>query len=350
SALGHLMMRALVLLAALALTACGEPKVEEQKATLYVFGTQVDLLVRGADEATFNKATAQITKEFQHMHTDWHAWKPGELTELNHAFAAGESKAVSAFLLPLIKQAKTLSAMSDGLFNPAVGGLVAAWGFHNDERPKGHHPDLAAIRALAALRPSMEDVRIHDTEVASQNPAVQLDFGAFAKGVALDRAEQLLGELGIEHALINAGGDINTLGSGGEEPWQVGIRDPKVWGVLATLTLRDGEDVYTSGNYERFREIDGVRYAHIIDPRTGMPVDHIVSATVITRGGALADAAATALSVAGAKDWHGIAQGMGIKYVVLVDDQGTLYANPAMAARLSFPPDVKPTIVESPPL
>lgn len=341
---------ALIAAAAFVLASCGQEPPAEHTANLFVFGTKVEITVRGKDAATIEAATAQLSDEFARMHKDWHAWKPGELTDLNAAFAAGKSKAVTPFLKPLIIQAQTLYGLSDGRFNPAIGGLIGAWGFHADEKPKGGLPDLDAVRALAARKPSMDDVTVNGDTVSSTNAAVQLDFGGFAKGVALDRAEQVFTALNIENALINAGGDINTLGDGGDQPWTVGIRHPKSWGLIATLTLEPDEDVYTSGNYERFREIDGVRYAHILDPRTGMPVDHIVSATVIADNGALADGAATALTVAGPQDWHRIALKMGIKYAVLVDDAGTVYLNPAMKARIAFDPNLDLKIVESPPL
>jgi len=334
----------------LALASCGQDAVVDHTSTLFIFGTKVEITVRGEDAKKAEEATARLDKEFQRMHKDWHAWKPGELSDLNAAIAAGRSMTVTPFLKPLLVQAKTFEALSDGLFNPAIGALIGAWGFHADERPKGGLPDFAVIRALAAKQASMKDLHIDGNVVSSSNPTVQLDFGGFAKGVALDRAEQTLKSMGIKSALINAGGDINTLNGPDAKPWQVGIRDPKSWGVIATLNLKSGEDVYTSGNYERFREVDGVRYAHIIDPRTGMPVDHIVSATVIGRNGALADAAATALSVAGPKDWYRIAKKMGIKFAVLVDDVGTVYLNPAMKARIVFNPKAKLSIVESPEL
>lgn len=350
TSLHTLAFAAMVAISAVSLTSCGQEPPAEHTANLFVFGTKVEITVRGKDAATMEAATAKLSSEFAHMHKDWHAWKPGELTDLNAAFKAGQSMTVTPFLKPLIQQAQDLYILSDGLFNPAIGGLVGAWGFHADEKPKGGLPDFAAIRQMAAQKPAMTDVTIEGDTVSSRNPVVQLDFGGFAKGVALDRAEQVFKDLGVENALINAGGDINTLGDGGDRPWKVGIRHPKSWGVIATLALEPDEDVYTSGNYERFREIDGVRYAHILNPRTGMPVEHIVSATVIAHGGALADGAATALTVAGPKDWHRIALKMGIKYVVLVDDEGTVYLNPAMKARIIFDPELDLKIVESPPL
>jgi len=342
----HILITAAVLM----LAACGQDVPVERTSTLFVFGTKVEITVRGQNATRIKTATARLTQDFARMQKDWHAWKPGELSALNSAFANGESTVVSPFLLPLIKQAKTLYDLSDGTFNPAIGAIIGAWGFHADTKPQGGLPDLAAIRAMTARKPAMTDVKIDGNRVSSSNPLVQLDFGGFAKGVALDHAEQVFKGLGIENALINAGGDINTLGDGGDRPWQVGIQNPKSRGIIATLRLNPGEDVYTSGNYERFREIDGVRYAHIIDPRTGMPVNRIVSATVLAYSGALADGAATALTVAGPDDWYRIARKMGIKSAVLVDDRGTVYLNPALKTRLTFAPGLALKIVESPPL
>jgi len=303
---------------------------------LDVFGTIVEITIRDADPRTANRAIDMIRADFARMHRDWHAWKPGELTRLNAALAEGRPFQASPFLLPLVRRAKTLREMSDGLFDPAIGAIIGAWGFHADELPKGTRPPLDRIRRLVALRPSMVDVRIEGNTVSSRNRAVQLDFGGFAKGEAVDRAIRRLREAGIRNAIVNAGGDLKVIGSHGDRPWRAGIRDPKDWGIIATVDLASGEALFTSGNYERYREYEGIRYAHIIDPRTGMPVEHIVSATVLHTDGALADAAATALAVAGPHDWTGIARRMGVRLVMLVDDAGTVYLTPDMRRRIVF--------------
>lgn len=326
----------------------------EHKETVYIFGTLVEFTIRGAEESRAREAVGAVEAEFRRMHKDWHAWKPGELTRLNAAFREGRSMKVSPFLRPLIVQAKDLANASGNLFNPAIGGLIGAWGFHADELPAGPPPDRAAIRALAAKHPVMADVEISGDEVFSRNRAVQLDFGAFAKGAALDRAMAILRQHGIDNAIVNAGGDLNTMGNAGGEKggraWRIGIRAPVGRGVIASLDLTEGENLYTSGNYERYREEDGIRYSHIIDPRDGMPVRHIVSSSVIGANGALADAAATALSVAGPKDWYRVAKAMGIKFALLVDEDGTVYANPAMAKRAAFAKSQPKKLVLSPPL
>jgi len=303
---------------------------------LDVFGTIVEITIRDADPRTANRAIDMIRADFARMHRDWHAWKPGELTRLNAALAEGRPFRASPFLLPLVRRAKILREMSDGLFDPAIGAIISAWGFHADELPKGTRPPLDRIRRLVALHPSMAEVRIEGNTVSSRNRAVQLDFGGFAKGEAVDRAIRRLREAGIRNAIVNAGGDLKVIGSHGDRPWRAGIRNPKDWGVIATVDLASGEALFTSGNYERYREYEGIRYAHIIDPRTGMPVEHIVSATVLHTDGALADAAATALAVAGPHDWTRIARRMGVRLVMLVDDAGTVHLTPEMRRRIVF--------------
>lgn len=331
-------------LALLGLAACSKPDTEI-KSSQYVFGTVVEITVRGVAQPEAEAAFAALAEGFRRMHVDWHAWKPGgELMRVNAACKTGAPVTVSPFTLPLIADAKRYFALSDGLFDAAVGEIVGAWGFHADEPVKGRAPPFDEIRALIARHPSMDDIRIAGDTVTCANPAVGLDFGGFAKGAAVDWALATLRARGIADAVVSAGGNVGTSGSHGDRPWRIGIRDPKTWGVIASVEASGGESVYTSGNYERFREHEGVRYSHIIDPRTGWPVEHILSTTVIATDGGLADAASTALTVAGVADWPRIAKRMGVDQVLMLDDAGNLYASPKMAARLSFPEGAKPRV------
>lgn len=335
--------------ALLVLVACSEP-VTEYRQSLYIFGTVVDLKLRGVSDQQAEEAVQVVEQAFQRMHRDWHAWKPGELSTLNRSFASGTPRPVSPFLLPLITQSQLLFEQSEGLFNPAIGKLIALWGFHSDELPSGAPPSSEAIAALVKLAPGMDDLEISNGQVRSHNPAVSLDFGGFAKGYALDIAIDLLHQQGVESAIVNAGGDLCVSGDHSGRPWRVGVRHPQGGGVLAAVDALDGECLLTSGNYERYRQYDGVRYPHIIDPRDGWPVRHIASATVIDRDGGRADAAATALTVAGPEGWYQIAKRMRLKYVMLVDETGTVYMNPAMAKRIDFQDGAPEKIIISDPL
>ena len=325
-----------ILLALGSLMGCSEPQQSANTYQVYVFGTLVDITVWGAKRQQEEKAVAAITQDFQRMHHEWHAWKPGPLVDINKAIAAGESVKVIPSLIPIIEQSTELSRNSEGLFDPAIGGLLNLWGFQSDGRPNGPPPDKGEIGKWVKASPRMGDLTLEGDTLRSDNPAVQLDFGAFAKGYAVDLAIARLREFGIDNAIINAGGDLRAIGSKGGKPWRVGIRHPQGQGVLAALEVSGDESVFTSGNYERYREYEGVHYNHILDPRTGMPVEGVTSVTVIHNNGAVADAAATALVVAGPKEWHRIAKQMGIKYVMLVDDSGIVYMNPAMKERAQF--------------
>lgn len=337
---------ALLVCVAWLLSACSRPQEYNEK--IYVFGTIVEVTLWDVSEQKAQQSFRELNKRFQQMHHDWHAWEKGPLTELNQAIAEGRSLKVDPSLIPLLEKSKEACERSGCLFNPAIGHLIDEWGFHSSERPVGPIPSRDKIASLVKQNPTMLDVELKDGVVSSTNSAVAIDFGGIAKGYAVGLGLQWLREAGVQNAIINAGGGLGVIGSHGDRPWRVGIRHPQGQGVLASLEVRDGEQVHTSGNYERFREEQGVRYSHIIDPRTGWPVEGVTSATVIEPDGSIADAAATAMVVAGVKEWHQVAKRMGIRYVMLVDENGTVYMNPRMAERVQFSSDSpKPQVVLS---
>ena len=201
----------------------------------------------------------------------------------------------------MLQDAARASAVSDGLFNPAIGGLIQAWGFQADDF-KAVLPEQKKIAALVKANPQMSDLVIHSSEVASRNRSVKLDLGGYAKGYALDRAADILKQQGIHNALINIGGNVLALGTHGSRAWRVGIQHPRKPGPLATLELHDGEAIGTSGDYQRYFELDGKRYCHLIDPRTGYPVQGVEAVTILTHGehaGLLSDAASKPLFISG---------------------------------------------------
>ncbi len=337
------------LVLALALFASGcQQAPREYKRTLLVFGTLVNITLRDVDEKLAQKSFEQIRQDLELMHFLWHPWKRGPLGRTNALLATGGWFSVNASVLPLIEKGRDLAGITDNLFNPAIGRLIALWGYHQDEPPTGPPPTKEAIEKLLAQHPRMSDIEFDGLRIRSRNPAVQLDFGAMAKGLAIDRVINYLHSQGIRNAIINAGGDLKVIGSHGDRPWRIGIRHPRKQGeVLAALNVNDGESVFTSGDYERFYVYQGRRYHHIIDPRTGYPADQTTSVTVIHTNAATADAAATALFVAGPGGWQAIARKMQLRYVMLVDKNGQIIMTPAMAKRIALTEiDHKPIIIE----
>ena len=329
-------LAALALLLTL-LGACGRAPVQQQEA--YVFGTRVEVLVVAAEADVARRAIAAVLREFDRLHRAYHAWQPSELTALNAAIAAGQPHTVSPELAAFIREAQALAARGDHLFDPGIGRLIALWGFQSDEF-KAQLPAPEAIAAWRKAQPSIADLGVEGTTVRSRKREVALDFGGYLKGVALDRAAALLREQGVSNALINIGGNILALGSKEGRKWRVGIQHPRQPGPLATLELEDGEAVGTSGDYQRFFELDGKRYAHLLDPRSGAPAAHTQALTVVIPGGAgagtLSDAASKPLFIAGPDAWQAAARRLGITQAIRIDADGRIAVTAALHRRLSF--------------
>lgn len=334
---------ALALLAALPLAGV---RAGEYRASSYVFGTIVQVTVVDAGAERAQAAVGRVFAEFDRMHRELHAWKSGDLVALNAVIARGDANIrATPEIAALILQSQRLAARSGDLFNPAIGKLVGLWSFHRD-KPGGSVPDMQDIKRLVAARPRMSDLSVRGVEVTSTNPSVQLDFGGYAKGYALDRAAELLRSSGISNALVNVGGNAIALGRHGARPWKVALDAPRGAGLLATLALNDGEAVGTSGDYRRYYEIDGKRYSHIIDPRTGYPVAGVESVTVLVSSGAgagaLSDAASKPIFIEGPQRWRVAAARLGVSQAMLVDADGIVHITSELKSRLSF---VKPVRV-----
>ena len=320
----------------LSLSGCSKP-VKEFHETVFTMGTLVEVTIIGEDDALSDKAYSAILDDFNYMHNTWHPWQRNALMRVNGLLKTGAPFSIAPSILPLIKQSQILSEQSRGLFNPAIGQLIKLWGFHQDNLDDIFGPpEDEKIQALLKTLPIMNDVKFKGLSMFGTNENIHLDFGGFAKGMAVDATINHLKEFGIQNAIINAGGDLRAIGKHGNRPWRIGIRDPRSEGVFASIETSGDESVFTSGDYERFFKADGIRYHHIIDPRTGYPANKSRSVTIIHGEAATADAAATALFIAGPEQWYEIAQAMGIKFVMLIDNNGDVHMNPAMAERINF--------------
>jgi len=327
----------LILFSVLLLAACGRTPLQEQQA--YVFGTRVEVLVVSDKAEQGRQAIAAVLREFDRLHRAYHAWQPSELTALNDAIAAGKPLTVTPELAAFVGEAQQLSRQGDYLFDPGIGELIKLWGFQADEF-KAELPPEAEIKAWLAKKPSIADIVIDGNTIKSRNRHVALDFGGYLKGVALDRAAAILRAQGINNALINIGGNVMALGSKEGKKWRVGIQHPRQPGPLATIALEDGEAIGTSGDYQRFFEVDGKRYAHLLDPRSGYPADHTEAVTVLIpagpRAGTLSDASSKPIFIGGDQAWREMAGKMGIGLVLRVDRKGEIFVTEALHKRLEF--------------
>ena len=323
---------AVLLLAGLA--ACN--RADDHRRDFVALGTLVTVIVYDADPARFESAAAALERHLLSAGTAWYPRAEGELAALNAALAAGRDATASPALLGLLQSARDYERRSGGRFNACLARLSALWGFY--DLPDAPSPDRAAIAAAAATSPSCSQLELDAKAgtVRSRNPQLGVDVGGIAKGTLLVDAQRILAEHGIDNAIVNLGGDLLVIGRvDGRDAW-IGIRSPDGSAPMAGLAVQPGEAVFTSGNYERYLTIDGKRYAHILDPATGQPVEHTVSVSVVHTDPVLADAAATALIVGGTPAFDELVLAFGLEYAMLVDAKGDMRLTSGMARRVHW--------------
>ncbi len=316
-------------------SACS-PRHEEFNTTLLTFGTLLNITLYDVTQKQATAAFTQLENDFRHYNHNWSPWVKGALYKINQHLKQGKTYTLSDTMKTLIQQGIVLSKQSQGLFNPTIGNLINLWQFHLHDKAHNKPPDNKAVLKLVHERPSVNNLVLRGNVLSSTNPAVQLSLGAYAKGYGIQLALNTLKRMGIKDAVINAGGDLGVLGTHGSREWNIGIRDPRKKTVIASVKVKSGENVFTSGDYERFYFYHHKRYHHILDPRTGYPATGFSSVTVIDKDASAADAAATALLIAGPGKWFNIARAMKLQYVMLIDDHDNITMNPKMAKRIKL--------------
>jgi thiamine biosynthesis lipoprotein len=295
------------------LVAC-QPTAKIAEQTFIEFGTLIKVTLVLGDHQNAENIFDQIEARLHSQRRQWHAWEKSDLSEFNLALSSGEFVAVPDSVKDLVELSIGYSEKTNNLFNPALGDLVAAYGFHN--------PEFGNVNKIDAIRtdiPVMSDLQWHGQLIRSTNQNLALDFGGIAKGLALSRIANMLDSNGINNYLLNAGGDITSAGMRNGKPWKIGIQNPFAPGVVAGIKLESDNSLFTSGNYQRFYRKGGRIVHHIIDPRNGLPSINIASATVMSTDPVLADVAATTLMIDGIENHHNISKRLGIDHYLIID-------------------------------
>lgn len=302
-----------------------------------IFGTVVDISIYGESEERAGVLSALVLDEFRRLHSKFHAWQPSALTALNDSIARGVPYQADAEMVTLLQAAQSLANNSDDTFNPAIGRLIRLWGFQSSNITP-QRPSAAEVKRLVDSNPRMADLQFDGTIITSRNNMVMVDLGGFAKGYALDRAAQILRTNHVRAALVNVGGNILAIGRPGARAWQVGVQDPRGDAMVASVFLHDNEAIGTSGDYQRYFSADGKRRPHIIDPKSGEPIDLVASVTIVTSGGrdvgTRSDGNTKPLFIVGPEGWKAMAKRLGLSEVMLIDASGNVEITPAMQARM----------------
>ncbi len=215
-------------------------------------------------------------------------------------------------LKPVFELCDSMSDITSGRFDISIAPLVELWGFYKRNYRK---PDPGEI-AQAKTRVDFRRVKIIGDSIFIPENMI-IDLGAIAQGYVADRIAELLKKEETGSALINIGGEVVAIGrSPRKKPWRIGIKHPRQEGIIEIVEL-ENFSLSTSGDYEKFFEIDSQRYAHIIDPLTGFPADDFASITVFHEKAAIADAMATAVAIMGAEK--------GLKFLDSLEIRGIIY-------------------------
>ena len=276
------------------------------------------------DEAQAQALAAQAIAEVRRIETKYSRYRPDSIVSRINAAAGGEPVMCDEETWSLLDFADQLFKASQGRFDITSGVLRQAWNFKQPRVPSAE--ELAPLLA----RIGWSRVERGERTVRLPEPGMELDFGGFGKEYAADRAGALLHRLGARHGYVNLAGDMRFFGpKPGHEPWMIGIQHPRQRGALiATLPVFYG-GLATSGDYERFFELDGRRYCHILDPRSGMPVTHWRTVSVMAPLAVVAGNCCT-IAMLSQADGLDFLRASGLNYLA-VDAQGEIHLNDAAA-------------------
>lgn len=320
-------LSAALLSAAFLLTGCsGAPAQEPETATFFAMDTAMDFTVYG-DAALLDEAETLIgSLEEQVSVTDEHS----DIYAIDHT----GSGSLSGNAAELMEQALELCRRTGGALDISVYPIVRAWGFTTG----GYQvPDEETIQSLLPLVDYTQIQYDAATGVVALPEGMEIDLGSVAKGYAGQLAAQMLREHGVQSALLNLGGNVQTVGAKPDgSPWQIGIKDPQGEDAMMVLSVED-QAVVTSGGYERYFEQDGQTYWHIMDPSTGHPADSgLISVTIVGDESVVCDGLSTALFVMGLEKAADLWAQSGDFGAVFVTASGEVYITEGLQDRFAL--------------
>lgn len=317
-------------IAVLALTLLALPAIshaewyEREEA---IMGTRIAVQLWSEDPALAERAMDAVIAEMHRTDELMSTYKPGsQLSQVNeHAYERPVQ--VDADIIDVVEKSLEYSRLSDGVFDVTYASV----GYLFDYRKHVHPTDAQIAAALPAVD-YRQVVVDHDARtIRFLKPGMRIDLGGIAKGWAVDRGIDILRELGIEHAMVNAGGDTRLLGDRRGKPWIVGIRDPRNEGKVVTRIPLQDEALSTSGDYERYFEEDGVRYHHILEPGTGRSPKAVRSVTVIGPTATHTDGLTKPVFILGVERGLEFIRKVKDAEAIIVDNEGRVFHSEGLA-------------------
>jgi thiamine biosynthesis lipoprotein len=284
--------------------------------------SRCEVRVFAPDEATARRWSDAAIGEVRRIETKYSRYRDDSVTTAINRAAGGAAVDVDDETVALLDFAGQLHSRSGGLFDLTSGVLRRAWDFK-----AARLPQVAEVEALLPLV-GWDHVERNGRQVRLARTGMELDFGGIGKEYAADRAAARMEESGARHGLVNLGGDVRIIGPQPDgTPWTIGVQDPRGPGgaAVAALPVPAGA-MATSGDYERYFERDGRRYCHLLDPRSGWPVAHWRSVSVVAPLCVLAGACATIAMLKPVDAAIAFLQGEGLRYLG-IDAAGEMHTD-----------------------
>ncbi len=286
-----------------------------------IMGTAIRVELWSEERAAADQAIAAVMAQMHEVDRTMSPHKPdSELSRINRD-AGRAAVPVGAELFALLERARDFSERTDGAFDITFASAGHLYDYRERIRPSA--ADLAQARAAIGYRNLLLDASARSVRFA--RPGMRIDLGGFAKGYAVERGAAILRSRGVRHAIVTAGGDSRVVGDRRGRPWTIGVADPRRPGELAAVLPLADVAISTSGDYERYFEEDGVRYHHVLDPRTGASATGARSVTILAPDGLTSEALSKTVFVLGVeRGMHFVDSFRGVDAVV-VDAQGVLH-------------------------
>ena len=290
-------------------------------------GTVITVELWHEDDNRGKKQVDSIMGEMRRIDALMSSYKPdSELSAVNAGAAKGPVT-VSKELLEMIERALEYSDITSGVFDITYASAGQHYDYRNNKKP-----DKALLQAaLPAI--NFRHVKIDKTAstVEFLHPGVRIDLGGIAKGYAVDRGMTMLQQAGVTTALVSAGGDTRVSGKRWDRPWHIGIRNPRDEGSIVSMIPLENSAISTSGDYERYFVEDGVRYHHILDPKTGASTHEVLSSSIIGKSATDTDALSTSVFILGVEKGMQLIDSIADTEAVLIDNHGDMHYSAGLA-------------------
>ena len=316
-----------MLSALLFLTGCSaESSPEPVQGTFFAMDTMMDFTIYGESGLIDQSESLIASLESLVSVTD----TGSELYAINQTGSGTLTGKASS----LMEQALEICRRTDGALDLSIYPIVRAWGFTTGSYQVPDEAEIQALLPLVDYRKIQYDAADGDVTLPE---GMEIDLGSVAKGYAGQLVAQMLREHGVQSALLNLGGNVQTVGAKPDgSPWQIGIKDPQGEDAMMVLSVED-QAVVTSGGYERYFEQDGQTYWHIMDPSTGHPADSgLISVTIVGDEGVVCDGLSTALFVMGLEKAADLWAQSGDFEAVFVTASGEVYITEGLRDRFAL--------------